>query len=265
MTPGKLAKAVSIALDVPLETITQHDRTLAIAGLRTMGARGRHAPHATPLDAARLVVATLGSVRVKDSVETVREFERAKFHRRMSPLEEAASLARSVTNAEQKKAAERISAQIEASGLKELKESEPLDPAIEALPQTHNFIECVAALISDASSPVEDIEWHLQRYAEMVITCGSHLASIRYARGWRVAEYKRPPRKASTKKPERDEPDYRTYARFYGVSQERMAFGSAIILLGKAFRDNGLPFETTVDALNAMLANKAPAKSKKAT
>ena len=60
MTPGELVKAISIALDVPEETVVQHDRNLAVAGLRTTGARGRNAPHVTYLDAARVIVAMLG-------------------------------------------------------------------------------------------------------------------------------------------------------------------------------------------------------------
>src|SRR6516225_10564251 len=77
MTPGQLVKAMSIALNTPLETVTQHDRNLAIAGLRTTGARGRNAPHVTTLDAARLLAAILGSIRTMDSVVTVKGLESA--------------------------------------------------------------------------------------------------------------------------------------------------------------------------------------------
>ena len=66
MTPGQLVKAVSIALDVPEETVVQHDRNLVVAGLRTTGARGINAPPVTYQDAARLFVATLASIRTKD-------------------------------------------------------------------------------------------------------------------------------------------------------------------------------------------------------
>src|SRR5215510_6378080 len=79
MTAGQCVKAISIALEVPEETVVQHDRNLVVAGLRTKGGRGRSAPEVTPLDAARLLAATLGSIRAKDSVETVEAFERAQF------------------------------------------------------------------------------------------------------------------------------------------------------------------------------------------
>src|ERR1035437_2530914 len=75
LTPGQLVNAVAIALNVPVETIVQHDRNLVVAGLRTKGGRGHSAPKVTPLDAARLVTAVLGSVRIVDSVATVRLFE----------------------------------------------------------------------------------------------------------------------------------------------------------------------------------------------
>ena len=81
MTPGQLVKAMSIALNTPLETVTQHDRNLAIAGLRTTGARGRNAPHVTTLDAARLLAAILGSIRTMDSVVTVEGLESAVLYR----------------------------------------------------------------------------------------------------------------------------------------------------------------------------------------
>ena len=78
MTPGQLVHAVSIALNLPEETVVQHDRNLVVAGLRTQGGRGRSAPEVTSLDAARLITACLASVRIKDSVLTVRAFEKAQ-------------------------------------------------------------------------------------------------------------------------------------------------------------------------------------------
>ena len=86
MTPGQLVQAMSIALNTPLETVTQHDRNLAVAGLRTTGARGRNAPHVTTLDAARLLAAILGSIRTMDSVVTVKGLESAVLYRPSSPL-----------------------------------------------------------------------------------------------------------------------------------------------------------------------------------
>jgi hypothetical protein len=244
---------------MPLETITQHDRNLAIAGLRTMGARGRHAPHATPLDAARLLVATLGSIRVKDSVETIRKFESAKY----DPI---------------KMNWREIIADSRAHGIEVTEEQEKhlldnrefSDPAIDALPQNHNFVEGIAALISGASSPMEDLDQHLQRFAEIHIECGSGFfrASLgRMSQGsvrYRPVEPKATAKKSEAERPPR--PRYQRYAWFYGVDQRRNVFGVAIMLLGKAFRDGGLPFETTKEAVGALLGSKtAPAKSKKAT
>ena len=78
MTPGQLVKAVAIALDVPEETVVQHDRNLAVAGLRTTGGRGRSAPEVTHRDAARLVASILGSVKVKDSASVVERLDQAR-------------------------------------------------------------------------------------------------------------------------------------------------------------------------------------------
>ncbi len=38
----------------------------------------------------------------------------------------------------------------------------------------------------------------------------------------------------------------------YGIDQFRAVSGSVIMLLGRAFRENGLPFETTEEALKAL-------------
>jgi len=251
VTPGELVKAISIALDVPEETVVQHDRNLAVAGLRTTGARGRNAPHVTYLDAARVIVAMLGSVRTKDSVETVRKFETAKFDPVKVDWQEMAANARA------------LGFKISYMDIADL--NRKADPAIDALPQAHNFIEGVAAVISAASCPIEDLDLHLQRFAEMWIECDSRYtsatiawrnqASAKYQRGW-----------APSKKPGPEQPEmprHQRWARSYGVHQRRNIYGSAIMLLGKAFRDGGLPFETTRDAIKALLMNKAPAKSKK--
>jgi hypothetical protein len=255
MTPGQLVKAVSIALDMPVETITQHDRNLAIAGVRTMGARGRHAPHATPLDAARLLVATLGSVRVKDSVETLRMFENTQKQPELDwPKVIADSRARGM----------KVTGEQERHLLGNPRKFS--DPAIDALPQTHNFIEGLAALISAASGPIEDLDQYLQRFAEIYIECGGPVW-IRARIGHMSqgsASYEQPRPEPSPKKPAQPEvPRYRQYVRYYGVFQKRDVYGVAIMLLGKAFRDGGLPFETTKEAVGALLGLNAPTKSKK--
>jgi hypothetical protein len=59
-------------------------------------------------------------------------------------------------------------------------------------------------------------------------------------------------------------PWHEIYSKKFGISQDRRATGSAIILLGMAFRDDGLDrFLTPREAMNALLGKK-PAKSKKA-
>jgi hypothetical protein len=250
VTPGELVKAISIALDLPEETVVQHDRNLAVAGLRTTGARGRNAPHVTYLDAARVIVAMLGSVRTKDSVETIRKFETAKFESIKVDWQEMAANARAQ------------GFKISDTDIADL--NRKADPAIDALPQAHNFIEGVAAVISAASYPIEDLDLHLQRFAEMWIECDSLYTSATIA--WlnqASARYQRelaPSKKSGPEQPEM--PRHQRWARYYGVRQRRNIYGSAIMLLGKAFRDNGLPFETTRDALKALLGSK-PAKSKK--
>jgi hypothetical protein len=257
MTPGQLVKAMAVALNMPEEVVVQHDRNLAMAGLRTKKGRGPSAAEVTPLDAARLLAATLGSVRNKDSVYTVSKFERTKMRPRVNVDEIMADWLRSRG----------------AELPEELKTIPFSDPAIDGLPQTHNFIEGIAALISDASGPIEDIDQYLQRFALIFIEFGGKLLpGIARIGRWsqhRPVDYEPAWRKASTKEPEPEQPEvprHQRYARYYGINQQRDIYGSAIMLLGKAFRDGGLPFETTKDALDALLGSKkTPAKSKKAT
>jgi hypothetical protein len=54
------------------------------------------------------------------------------------------------------------------------------------------------------------------------------------------------------------------YIKRYGINQTRLVYGNAIILLGCAFRDGGLSFASTEDALHALLGvKKRPPKPKK--
>ena len=239
MTPGQLVKAVSIALDVPEETVVQHDRNLIVAGLRTTGARGINAPPVTYTDAARLFVATLASIRTKDSVAAVRAFEKTKFS---APMSHADILA----------------------GFKERHGFLPkdleygvhstekfADPAVMGLPQEHNFVDAIASLIRDASDPVGDLERYLQRFAPMHIGCEfpwvratiGHYADLgsnaRYA-----------PEISSNKAKRNDLPLHLRYSTRYGITQERQATGTALILLGLAFRENGLDSTSTEKALS---------------
>src|SRR5207237_8429826 len=126
-------------------------------GPRTKGGRGRRAPEVMPLDAARLFVATLASIRTRDSADAVREFENTKFsppksdadifarHRRLLPEDD-----------------------LEHETLSREKFA---DPAVMGLPPEHNFVEAIASLIGDASAPISDLREYLQRFAPGVISC----------------------------------------------------------------------------------------------
>lgn len=227
MTPGQLVKAVSTALDVPEETVTQHDRNLVVAGLRTKGGRGRSAPEVTHLDAARLLVATLGSIRAKDSVETVQEFERAIFVPRRSD-----------------RAAELM--------------GEP-DIALKRLPENHNVLEGLAAVISEASQPIGDLEKFLDRFSDLGVSISSlrHAAigGLRGLADYHVTYARQP---ALTEEQQKQ----MAYCR-QGIHQDRRVFGTAIMLIGAAFRDNGLRFADAGEAYQAGYGTKTP-KSKKA-
>jgi hypothetical protein len=60
-TPGQLVQAMAGALGIPAVTVTQYDRQLSEAGLRSKGGRGLSAAKVTPTDAANLLIAILGS------------------------------------------------------------------------------------------------------------------------------------------------------------------------------------------------------------
>jgi hypothetical protein len=79
-TPGELVKLIAAATGDDVATVVQHDRNLAIAGLRTMGGRGRSAAKVTARDAAHVLTSVLGSHRVKDAVDTVRRYLQTQEH-----------------------------------------------------------------------------------------------------------------------------------------------------------------------------------------
>jgi hypothetical protein len=82
-TPGELIKMVAAATGTPAPTVTQHDRNLFLAGLRTKGGRGRSAATVTARDAAHLLTAVLGSGQVKDSAETALRYrDTVEYHNR---------------------------------------------------------------------------------------------------------------------------------------------------------------------------------------
>jgi hypothetical protein len=247
MTPGQLVSAVSIALDVPHETVVVHDRNLSVAGLRTKGARGRNAPAVTPLDAARLVTAILGSSRVVDSVETVRAFELVAF------------VETTFTGTE------------EIAGKKEEYEREKSSIlAIMGLPPQHSFIEGLAGLISGAGGPPPsgNPELLLQQFAQWKVECQvpgrSFIGPLRYTR--KMSRSEEQEMVASFEDYVMGEDSYKNYYRFYsGILQTRTVYGPAIVLLGHAFRENGLPFTTTREAIDNLLQAVGGKKRKPST
>lgn len=247
MTPGQLVNAVAIALNVPAETVVQHDRNLVVAGLRTKGGRGHSAPKVTPLDAARLVVAVLGSARVLDSVETARTFEQAVYFGQ--------------------------------------DKERSFDAALMRLPDGHSFVEALAELITDASGPlqVEDPVQFLRRFSELQLSCVSTalefsespkppalhvIATIALQDGYHVASYALNAQATDTlmtyraymsrmKREEKANDRYKRLSRYYGIGQRRAAPGTAIMILGRAFRGNGLSYETTQEAIADLLQSVA--------
>lgn len=65
---------VAEVLGVPEATVILHDRNLSLAGLRSMGGRGRAVARVTYTDAANLLIAVAGSRNVKDSAKTVEAY-----------------------------------------------------------------------------------------------------------------------------------------------------------------------------------------------
>jgi hypothetical protein len=73
-TVGQLTETIATATGVPKPTVALVVRSLREAGLLTTGARGRNAPRMTPLDAARILIALLGSERPVDAPRVVEDF-----------------------------------------------------------------------------------------------------------------------------------------------------------------------------------------------
>ena len=227
MTPGQLVHAVAIALDVPEETVTQHDRNLVIAGLRTKGGRGRAAPHVTPLDAARVLVATLGSIRAVDSVQVLRAYE--SMYYKPSDWDE-----------------------ITIHGRKEKRGplAQLFSAWIRAYPLKHNFVEVVAQLIKLASEPIADLETFAKEFAPYNIACSSDRASIKYVEEFFPFRPQPFPNPADERGKRR-----------YGIRQQRDIPGTAIMLLGRAFRENGLNYSSTKEALDEWFGEEPAKKS----
>jgi hypothetical protein len=261
MTPGQLAKAVSVALDVSEETVVQHDRNLVVAGLRTKGGRGRSAPKVTYQDAARLLTATLGSVRTKDSVSTVKAFERTRFVPPTSFAERLAETrARGIT---------KPGLELTPDDERKFSERKFSDTAIMSLPKDHNFVEGLTALIRDARWPeqADQIDNHLRRFAEMRISCCAPFidASITDrggTAGYMAIEAPRSEAQqrayAKRSRERRDEEGYKMYLGSTGIYQMRHVYGIALIILGISFYKDEVPASIEA-AIQTASAKKAAA------
>jgi hypothetical protein len=174
-----------------------------------------------------LLVATLGSFRTKDSVATVKQFEQAIFEPPDRPK---------VHDFRGFRLREDAAPQID-----------PLDSAIASLPLTHNFIEALAALVADASRPIENLQAFLNRFIHLGVRCSSPSGRATIGEG-RFLGYAVP-----TEMPTNWSPEVWQERQYYasGIRQERTVSGTAIMLLGAAFRENGLRYP---DAQAAYLA-----------
>jgi hypothetical protein len=118
-TPAELMNAISDATGVPLATVVDIDRKLMKAKLRTKFGRGFHAARMTPLDAARLLTAVLGSPQANAAADAVESY--------------------ALTSPERARSSDKLFA---AAKLDDLA----------ALPARHSFVEGLAALIASAST-----------------------------------------------------------------------------------------------------------------
>src|SRR5882757_6036910 len=82
--PSELTEVVSEATGVPLATVVDIDRRLVKAKLRTKGGRGLNAARMTPLDAARLLTAVLGSSQAYVSVDAVERYSQTRVDKARS-------------------------------------------------------------------------------------------------------------------------------------------------------------------------------------
>src|SRR6516162_4059956 len=226
MTPGQLVQAMSIALNTPLETVTQHDRNLAVAGLRTTGARGRNAPHVTTLDAARLLAAILGSIRTMDSVVTVEGLESAVLYRQGDAEPGSTDTFVFIDKRHRKEPAQDFS-------------------AIAALPRQHSFIEALDALIKFAIALPSEDEAERLSYAHIFCSMPWGTASIFIPGAREQLEYGPGKRQLEL-----------------GIEQTRTIYGYVVLVLGIAFRENGLNHLTAKKAIDAFKATKV-SKTKK--
>lgn len=151
-SPGQLVKVLADVLGVPEPTLTQHDRNLAVNGLRSMGGRGRSAAKVTARDAARLLVAIMGSNHVKDTVETVLRYESAQARKSAGTEGENSFCKFSV-------------------------------PELASLPDPHGFVDGLEALIASFISGTifDDAQpgWFIQNTIEVLVAAPTTEGRIR--------------------------------------------------------------------------------------
>lgn len=133
-TPGELVKVIAAATGEDEVSVTQFDRDLMAAGLRSKSGRGRSAAKVTPQDAARLFTALLGSHRIKDGVETVQRYMQTQEHRahwaQHWPADKQGGM-----------------------GPENVWEKYGI-PQLTALPPDHNFVDALTVLITLASEGI---------------------------------------------------------------------------------------------------------------
>jgi hypothetical protein len=194
-----MIKAVSVALEVPEETVAQIDRVLVVAGLRTKGGRGPSAPHVTHRDAARLIAAVMGSVMVKDSASMVSSLEATTKSSEMS------------------------------SGL-----PPPKLVSLHRLSKgRHTFVDGLAALIEDADTPemFENFQEFAQLFAGITASVtqpGTHAVIHGAIPFWTIRYHGRGHRMAKTE--DDDVLD------FYPLQQRREMHGISLMILGLCFQ-----------------------------
>lgn len=115
----QLIELVSKTTGLALATVVDIDRRLVKSNLRTKGGRGLNAARMTPLDAARLLTAILGSAQAYVSVDAVERYTQ--------------------TRVDKARSSDKLYG---AANLEDLA----------ALPARHSFIEALAALIASAGS-----------------------------------------------------------------------------------------------------------------
>lgn len=118
-SPGELVQVIANAVDMAEAAVTNIDRQLAIAGLRSKSGRGISAARVTSRDAAVILTAILAGGPAKDAAISVKRYGETRAL--VGPAN---------------------SAPFAGAGL----------PELEALPIAHSFVDALAALI-DASGP----------------------------------------------------------------------------------------------------------------